>query len=84
MGQSQGLLRRIAGAAAEQGAENPFMWANNYIWKLASHSDWVSAWDYAEASKTVNQNPDTGARDDVITDGMLLSAVQALVATNPM
>jgi hypothetical protein len=75
------LRDRIASAAATEGEADPFGWLNRNIYTVVARADWVSAWDYAEENKTVNVNPDTGARDDVINDGMILAAVQAIQAT---
>lgn len=46
---------------------------NRYIW--ASSPDWAAAWDSALAGG--NESP--GADPAVITDGMILSTVQALL-----
>lgn len=83
MARSQGLVARVTAAAGEQGAQYPQQWAMEHIWTITTHSDWVSAWEYAKATETINQNPDTGARNDVITDGMILAAVQAQIAVTP-
>jgi hypothetical protein len=75
------LLRRVAACAADEGlVGNPEAWAQQNIWAVvSSDAGWVAAWDSARASSSDNYNPDTGARDDVITDAMILSVVQPLV-----
>ena len=78
MGQSDSLRQRIAACAAEQGNSQPDVWASSTMLKLSATAAWVSAWDYARSTLTINRNPDMGACDDVITDAMILSAVQAL------
>ena len=80
MAGSGSLMQRIAACAAGQGIEPPYGWASDHIWGIVSSSEWEAAWAYAEDAKTVNVNPDTGARIDVINDGMILSAVQAAIA----
>lgn len=79
MAVSQSLTSRIAASAAEQGVDDPLGWAQTYRWVLAASPGWATSWDSAKAAETINQNPDTGQRDDVITDAMILAAVQALL-----
>lgn len=80
MTQSVALRDRIAAAAAEEGQPGDAMaWALENIWQVVASGNWDAAWDSANASATVNDNPDTGARDDVITDAMILSAVQPMI-----
>ena len=81
---SAGLNRRINACAAQEGAENSQMWVMNNLYKLCSAPGWAAAWESAEASATDNENPDIGMRDDVITDEMILSAVQPLVNPPPV
>ena len=78
MGQSGSLQQRVAACAAEQANSQPETWAATNLLKMCTDSAWVAAWDYARGSLTINRNPDMGACDDVITDAMILSAVQAL------
>lgn len=78
MAGSNSLLNRIAACAASEGQTEPTSWAQANIWTICSAPDWDDAWAYAKDTETVNMNPDTGARNDVINDGMILSAVQAL------
>lgn len=81
MAKSQGLRNRLVACAAQEDVEFPDQWVGSHLWKLVSDTSWVSAWTYAEDIMTVNNNPDIGARDDVISDGMILSVVQALITT---
>lgn len=75
------LFNRLTGCAAQEAVSgDPAAWVAEHIWVLISHTDWIDAWAYAEDTKTVNQNQDTGMRDDVINDAMILSAVQAAVS----
>ena len=78
MAGSQSLLSRITAAAAGEGQEEPLAWTQANIWKLVSSPDWDDAWDYAVATMTADNNPDTGMRPGVINDQMILSAVQTL------
>jgi hypothetical protein len=81
---SMGMNRRISAAAAQEGTqENAQMWTMNHIWQIAGSPGWAEAWESAEASATDNTNPDIGARDDVVTDAMILAAVQPLVNPPP-
>lgn len=77
------LLGRVTAAAAEEGINDPGNWAASNIWQIVAQPGWDDAWNYAEGNKTVNVNPDTGARDDVINDGMILAAVQAVAGIAP-
>ena len=79
MAESEGLKRRLVGAAAQEGRADAKIWVEQNIYSLVSHTDWVTDWSYAQNTKTINNNPDTGARDDVINDAKLLSSVQALI-----
>lgn len=77
---SESLLSRVAAAAAAEGDPNPGNWAHSHQWVLGAQPGWDTAWESARAAQTVNDNPDLGQRDDVITDGMILSSVQAIMA----
>jgi hypothetical protein len=81
MTRSVGLLLRIAACAADEGLPGDAqLWAQQNVWAVVTTgSDWSAAWDSAKANGSDNFNPDTGARDDVITDGMILSVVQPMV-----
>lgn len=77
MANSQSLIARVAACAAEQGNTSPQSWAGNNILPLVATAGAAlqNAWEGAAADP--NANPDTGKRTDVITDAMILSAVQA-------
>lgn len=83
MATNNALRDRIASCVAGEGEADPFGWLGRNIYRIVSDSDWVTKWDYAEDTKTHNVNPDTGARDDVISDAMILSRVQAIRAATP-
>jgi len=76
---SPGLNKRISACAAQEGEKNVSSWMLNNIWTVAASPGWDGAWESAENTQTENTNPDIGARNDVITDGMILSAVQPMV-----
>lgn len=80
MAGSQSLTSRIVAAAAQESVDEPLAWVQSRIWKFAASPGWADAWAYANGTATVNNNPDTGVRDDVISDAMILSAVQSVAA----
>lgn len=79
---NSGSLRgRILACAAEQGKATESdggsslnIWVNQNIWSFATQPGWAAAWDSAE----VAQNVDPGADPSVISDAMILSAVQPM------
>lgn len=79
MHDSHSLLDRVTAAvAAENFTPNPAQWAADQMWFLAAAPDWQAAWEQAlKQSDNTKYNPDIGARDDVITDLMILGGVQA-------
>lgn len=78
MAASQSLQARVAACAAEEGNTQARLWAANNILTLVATAGpgLQTAWD--TGTDDDNANPDTGKRDDVVTDAMILSAVQAL------
>lgn len=78
MSQSQSLLSRVAACAAEQGNVIAQKWASDNLMALVSDAAYgfVAPWDYAMGNDSPNFNPDTGARTDVISDQLILAAVQ--------
>jgi hypothetical protein len=80
MARSVSLQQRCAAAAAEQGVTSPDQWVTMRIWQFAASPGWADKWQYATDEITINQQPDLGIRDDVISDGDILAAVQALNA----
>jgi hypothetical protein len=64
---------RITAAAAAEGAAAPSITAGSLIWPVAAASDIEAAY----ASALAADNPDPGGDEAVITDQMILSAVQA-------
>lgn len=78
MTQSLSLTQRVSAAAASEGELLPSQWASQNIWAMASQPGWAAAWESAQQTATLDTNPDTGNRPGVITDGMILSAVQGI------
>lgn len=69
------LNRRLTAAAAQEGKTKPYEdWVQQWRWDLASTPGWAEAWDSALAGG--NQAP--GDDPGVITDGMILAAVQPM------
>jgi hypothetical protein len=69
----QVFVGRVQAAAAQEGDGNPILAADSLRWPVAAASDIEAA--YASALAAGNENP--GGDEGVITDGMILSAVQA-------
>lgn len=67
------LIGRITAAAAAEGSETPESTASVIRWPVVSASDIAAAY----ASAIAANNPNPGGDESVITDQMILSAVQA-------
>lgn len=80
MGEDQLLRLRIAACAAQEGAArdgvDPDHWAAVWRRDWASAPNWDTTWESALASGV--PSTEIGGRADVITDGMILSAVQPM------
>lgn len=70
---------RITACSAQEGAANPSQAAYALIWPVSTRSDIEAA--YASALATGNPNP--GGDESVISDQMILSAVQAELPNLP-
>lgn len=75
----QALRGRVTAACAQEGADNPSQSMFDVMWPLSSASDIEAAY----ASALAANNPDPGGDEGVITDGMILSAVQANLPAPP-
>ena len=79
---SSGTLRqRVAACVAreKQGSDNPLTVADSIMWQVAGEPGWGEAWASAEAANAElppEDRIDIGWNESVITDGMILSAVQ--------
>jgi hypothetical protein len=71
------LADRIAACAATQGEPEPEQWARLHMWALAASPGWDDAYSYAVTAG----NPAPGNDSGVITDGMILAAVQPLLSS---
>ena len=75
MAQDLSLFNRLTAAAAEEHKTRPYpTWVDEYRWDLAATPGWAAAWEAA----VLNGVPDPGADPAVITDGMILAAVQPM------
>lgn len=73
--------RVAACVAVEKLSDQPVQWAVDHAWKMAAQPGWAAAWESALAAHP-DGDPDyhPGADGAVITDGMILAAVQLLAA----
>lgn len=69
------ILLRLTACAAIEGVEHPSEWVNTRVWQVATQPGWHEAYGDALAAG----GTDPGADEAVITDGMILSAVQSLI-----
>jgi hypothetical protein len=67
------LTARVSASAAQEGIPDPRQWAADNMLTLAASPGWGDAWASAVAAGTEWPGRDPA----VITDGMILSAVQA-------
>ena len=70
------LSSRVAACAAQEGRPEPREWAADNMLTLAASPGWSEAW----ASATAGGNEQPGRDAGVVTDGMILAAVQAAPA----
>jgi hypothetical protein len=74
MRDSSTLRRRLVASAAQEHKPTPESWIETRIWQIVSSPGWDAAW----ASALASGNKDPGSSEAVITDGMILGAVQPL------
>lgn len=75
MKSDSGLISRMTVCAAQEIAVTaPEQWVQQNLWALICQPGWADA--YASAIASNISNP--GVNEGVITDGMILSAVQAI------
>jgi uncharacterized protein YbjT (DUF2867 family) len=67
------FLGRLTAAAAAEGADDPNAAALELVWPVVVSSDIAAAYE----SAVLADNPNPGGDESVITDQMILSAVQA-------
>lgn len=72
------LQQRIQACAATQGILNAPEWAATHMWALSA----APGWDAAYTSALAAGLEEPGNEEAVITDGMILSAVQQAVGVS--
>ena len=70
----EAIKRRVIACAALEGQFQPGQWWETHDWQVVARTDWADAYTYAVATS----NPNPGGDPAVITDGMILAAVQAV------
>jgi hypothetical protein len=83
MAKSVSLQVRVAACAATQ-PNIPMglpagAWAQGNMLTICAQPGWADKWDQAPLYNPDGTKTDTGARDDVITDAMILEAVTAVI-----
>lgn len=79
MARDNALLLRVTACAADEGIANPETWAWSHQWELSAQPGWDAAYAYAITAENPNPGDDSG----VVTDAMILSAVQSIKAISP-
>lgn len=77
------LRNRLAAAVALEGIDvvKPEEWVQANRWRIATQPGWAASWESALAAERPDPNAYTPGNDEtVITDAMILSAVQAVAA----
>lgn len=75
--QDTDLANRITAAAASEHIDNPWGWQAERVWVWAAQPGWGEAYASALAAHPDDPEYRPGWDEAVITDGMILSAVQA-------
>jgi hypothetical protein len=76
---NQSMRDRVAACAAAEGNTFPESWTAQYALHWASAPGWDAAWASAEVAAP---GADHGKNEGVITDAMILSQVQAVMAAH--
>ena len=74
MAQDTDLTRRVQACAAQEQDGNPYTWTADNMLDVCASPGWADAW----ASALAGGNETPGRDPAVITDGMILSAVQTV------
>lgn len=69
------LQERVQACAAQEQDADPYAWAAEHMLALAAQPGWSEAW----ASAVAGGVPNPGRDQAVISDGMVLSGVQAVL-----
>lgn len=72
------LRSRVAACAALEGIPDPAQWAVQHKWDIAIQPGWAASWESALVDAPEGFEP--GKQDNVITDAMILSTVQVIIA----
>ncbi|MHA3724311.1 hypothetical protein ACXR2T_10570 [Leucobacter sp. HY1910] len=72
MAQDYGLIMRIAACAASHGVHSPTSWADQHRQRIVATTGWDTAY-------TACTEDDPGECEEAITDGMIDTAVQAIL-----
>lgn len=80
---SASLFDRITGAAVTENVSEAVTWAGSRRWVFAGQPGWADAWESGKAANPPDPDHpddvyDPGADPAVITDAMILSAVQGM------
>ena len=75
----QAFFARVTACCAQENEPNPTSTATDIIWSISTASDIEAAY----ASALAAENPNPGGDEAVITDQMILSAVQSAIAELP-
>jgi hypothetical protein len=70
------FIQRTRACVASEGEPDPVGWSNDHMWQMAGTPGFGDKYSYA--INTGVENP--GRNESVITDGDILSAVQAIQA----
>lgn len=74
-------LELVADGTLPAGNNDPWSWVSTNAWAIAAAPGFADAYAYALAADPPNPAP--GKDPGVITDGMILAAVQAILAPPP-
>ena len=78
MAQNEDMLNRVKACVAQEHPDaDPETWVSTYMLKVCASPNWGESWASALANLNITQ---PGKDPSVISDGMILSAVQPIVA----
>lgn len=87
MTEDNGLIIRVAAAAALRGVLDPRPWAARNMWALTAREGWTQAYTEASADdEPVDPAAWSGVHGyspDVITDQMIIDGVSAILSDEP-
>lgn len=76
------IARRIMACVAVEGIDvEPGVWVTEHSWEFAAQPGWADAWASAKAGHADDDAYQPGRDGSVITDAMILSAVQSIQQT---